>query len=304
MRLRAVWLLAGVVLVGGACSHPHVQLDASASTTTSAGAASPLPLTYGLSRFDPPGDAQPRMTAAEALSAWTSGGHRAPGGSGPEVLFALYSDSGSGQMRDNGLTARDHFNQPVWMIRYQNVADTERGGPRFGGIASSTTAEILVDVVDVIDDATGAVVLSVSGVPNEPSDSPPKSCPEDFSTFTNGLVDDGGTPLPSGGTTGSFTQPHATILASDGDAYSVWGGIGSLEHPATESSSDGVLVVSHSFKDPCKSPPTKGGIVFHHEPSQSGVVTVTGIAGDSVRYRTANGTTGTYNVVTEVFSSR
>ena len=71
MRCAAVVL----ALVGVACGKGfHVDVNAQDTTSTTAiGAqAGTLPLTYesGTSRFDPPGDVAPRMTANEAYAAW------------------------------------------------------------------------------------------------------------------------------------------------------------------------------------------------------------------------------------------
>jgi hypothetical protein len=171
----------------------------------------------------------------------------------------------------------------------------------------------VTDVVIVVDDAVGAVVVNMRETPDNPPaparsasgrDTRPSSCPEDLSVYTPGLNGEG-TPLPTG-MGHEVTQPHAVLRASDGDAYQVWGGVGSLEHPLTGPASEspaGVLVVMHAAADPCKnSGGNEGGIVFHDEPSHSGMVTITAVAHDTIGYRTAHGVVGSYNVVTQQFS--
>jgi hypothetical protein len=319
-------VLVALVLVLGACGRGGVEkvgtrAEPSSSTTAPAGE---LPLTYnrGSQRFDPPGDVVPKMTADEAYAAWKRQNGEPPSDS-PEIVFALYTEFGTGKMLDNGLTQSAHVHQPVWVIRFQNVPIPQHSGPG-GPYRPVTTApprptspptSQVGEEVGAIDDATGQPVFTMFGgrADNPPAlyrsanghDPTQQSCPQDLSQYKTGLSDDGGTPDPGGWS--KTTVPRAVVRASDGDVYQVWGGAGSIEHPLggpAEEWPDGVLVVMHEAADGCKTwREDEGFIVYHHEPSASGQVTLLAIDGDIVRYRTARGTTGTYNVVTEKFAS-
>ena len=218
-------------------------------------------------------------------------------------------------MHDDGTVGPDHVRMPVWMIRTPHVAvnASAMGGgccaaaPGPEPATTVTTVERFVDMLAVIDDASGSPMVSRSDTPDDPpvpwTGGPPKpqraaSCPEDLSTYKPGVVDDGATLLPTG-VSGVLTQPRATLRASNGDAYDLEGGAGSFDQPASSNGAgDGVLLVVHHPADPCKTTDAHwGAVTFQHEPSHTGAVTITGIAGDAVRYRTAGGVSGSYDVV-------
>src|SRR5690242_16905824 len=104
-------------------------------------------------------------------------------------------------------------------------------------------------MLGVIDDATGAPMLTRSDTPDDPpvpwTGGPPKpqraaSCRADLSKYKTGLVDDGGTLLPFSGDI-NLTQPHATVRASNGDVYVLQGGEGSVDHERSSTNvNDGV----------------------------------------------------------------
>jgi hypothetical protein len=323
MRVRVASVVI-IALLAGACGRGGVENVATRDDPSSTTAvAAELPITYnsGSERFDPPGDVTAKMTADEAYAAWKKTSGEPPNDS-PQIVFALYTQFGTGKMLDNGLTQPPHVRQPVWLIRFQNVPIPQRFGP--GGPApmpGQTTVKTtpptsqLGDYVGAIDDATGQSVFNMVGgrADNPPAamrsptghDPAQTSCPQDLSQYKAGMFDDGGTPDP--GNWSKVTMPRAVIRASDGDVYQVWGGAGSIEHPLggpAEEWPDGVLVVMRVPADGCKTwRDDEGSIVFHHEPSASGQVTLLSIGGDVVRYRTARGTTGAYNVVTEKFAA-
>ena len=278
-------------------------------------------LTYGdgMDRFDvPPEGVTPRMTADSAYDAWMNGGgHRPESSEDPETRFVLYTNFAAGQMLDSGLVAHSSTKRPAWIVRFTNVSSSASGGGHsrpVGGVTrtgpTGPPTTVVSDLVGVVDDTSGQAILTMNAKPDDPPHpwrsslgSDRSSCPAALSGYAPGLVHDGETPLPVGSI--AFTQPHAIVRGSNGDVYRVWGGAGSLEHPLSGPAGeepDGVLVVMRDQADPCKSPLTdEGPIVFHHEPSRSGIVTITAISGDIVRYRTADGVTATYNVVTASF---
>jgi hypothetical protein len=276
--------------------------------TTAARARDQLPITYfgGQERFDAPGDAVARMTKEEALAA-AGGDH----GSGePVVLFALYTNYGQGQMNDTGGVTPAHVRQPVWLVRQQDVPQAPPRRMPGDPIPSSPPPTTRADVGVIVDDATGAVMESFGDQPDDPPAAPRPgdeptvagTCPADHSEFKTELRQEEGTPLPTGFV--SFTRPWAVVRASNGDAYEVWGGAGSPELPLTgpaDKSTDGTISVRRHRADPCAGPRSDESLVFHHEPSATGELTLVSIDGDRVHYRTAGGASGEYNVVTATF---
>ncbi len=301
----------------GACAGNGVSLDASGDSTTTTGSAGPmsLPVTYddGYMRFDPPDGLAPQRTESEVRQAT----HAAYGST---VVFALFTTWSTGRMRDDGGIDPSHLRQPVWMIRTPDVAQSDDGmsGGAYAGSVPSTSQQTPttvrhVDMLTVIDDATGTSLLTRTDRPDRAAvpwtDGPPKpkratSCPADVSRYgPAGLIDDDGTPIPL--STIKVTRPRAVVRSANGDMYQIWGGEGSVEHEAsaTNADGDGVVIVSHYPADPCRATdPHSGEVTFHHEPSRSGIVTLTAIDGTRIRYRTAGGVTGTYDVVTEAFA--
>ena len=313
-----------LALLAAACGGYKVKLSTGdpARTTTTASGAVALPMTYngGSDRFDPPGDVTPRMTADEAYAAWDATQDPPAPHTDHEAFFALLTEYGRGHMLDNGHISHEIERLPVWVIRFRNVPTDPRGGS--GGAHApgqgppttlSPPTSFLQDYVNVINDANGESVVGLQGRPDDPT-APPRSwdevqtgesCPADLSQYgAPGLVDDGGTIMPIEDGMRE-TMPRAVVKGSNGDVYTVWGGAGSVEHMTVgdpENAPDGVIVVVRHGPDPCAHPrDNEGLIVFRHEPSASGILTLTAIDGDRVLYRTKNGTTGAWNVVTEQF---
>jgi hypothetical protein len=323
MRVRgAAVMLALTTAACGSAGHVRLSTGDTTTTTVNAAPASLLPMTYesGTQRFDPPDGVTPRMTAQEAYAAWDKHQDPPPGAGEPEIFFALYTAFGRGHMLDNGRISHEIERIPVWVIRWRDVPTDPRwgsGGAHGIGEAPASTSPpttFLQDYVEVINDANGESLVGMQSRPDDPPapmrswDETPtgKPCPADFAQYgAPGLVDDGGTIMPIGNGM-KETMPRAVVRGSNGDAYAVWGGAGSVEHMtngAPEDAPDGVIVVTRHGPDPCAHPRADEGlIVFHHEPSATGIVTLTAIDGDLVRYRTKGGKTGAWNVVTEQFS--
>jgi hypothetical protein len=323
VRIRVAAVVIGAVLIGGCGRGTDTVEPRDASETTLTEARPALPLTYGggVQRFDPPRDVVARMTPDDAYSAWRQTNQ--PPNDSPQILFALYTEVGTGKILDNGLTQSPHVRQPVWVIRFQNVAASgSGGGVAYGpgpipGVtrASSPPNTYVGEEVGIIDDASGQSVATMFDRADDPPspqrsangrDPSRTSCPQSLDQYKAGMFDDGATPDP--GDWSQETMPRAVLRGSDGDVYQVWGAAGSIERPMNGPADqwpDGVIVVARAARDWCASPHAddEGAIVFHHEPSASGQVTLVSVDGDVVHYRTARGVTGSYNVVTERFAS-
>jgi hypothetical protein len=329
-RALSVLALGALLMAASSCAGDAPTKVATRDEPTSAAVdETDLPVTFesGQIRIDPaPADVAPRMTADEAYQAWKRRGSDSYGDTKPQVSFGIYSNLGQSHMTDAGIV-RDDTHQPAWMILFHNVSvPASGGGALAGGIrygpgprptpttASGPPPTYIQDVVGFIDDATGNSLTEMAtktDQPDHPADQPPgavrgASCPADFSDYQFGLHDGDGSPEPW--PYNAATPPRGAIHGSDGNAYDVFGGEGSFDHPLTGEmgnmdSPDGVIVVQRHSADPCAAPAAQEGeAIFHHEPSHSGAVTITAFDGDVVRYRTAGGVKGSYNVVTDKFS--
>jgi hypothetical protein len=117
----------------------------------------------------------PALTGARAYAAFQASGlySTASSYSTPEIFFALYTNYGQGTATGTGLTAT-HVREPVWVVRFANVPDSASGaGSAAGSSATTGSAEVLHDIVAIIDDASGTLQDVYSDLPDpQPIDSP------------------------------------------------------------------------------------------------------------------------------------
>jgi hypothetical protein len=324
VTVTAVWLLAALAVATAACAGDSASTVAARDEPSSTPVdETDLPVTFdsGMIRFDPPPpDVAPRMTKDEAYRAWVAEGFGNDQEAEPQVAFGVYSNFGQGRMTDAGVV-HEQTAQPAWMVLFHNVSAPASGGgsrPYSPGTTPTTGSgpppTYIVDSVGFMSDVTGAPLGQMTTKidrPDHAADQPPgaprsASCPADFSQYEFRLSNREGSPEPW--PYNAATPPRGAIHGSNGDAYEVFGGVGSFDHPLVGEmgnldSPDGVIVVRRHSPDPCRTPiEQEGSSIFHHEPSRTGAVTLTALEGDVVRYRTAGRATGSYNVVTDTFA--
>ena len=129
------------------------------------------PLTYdsGKVRFDPaPADNVLTTTRQAAIAAWRKTGLYADADqySMPQVWFALYSDYGSGTTDQSGKLTPTYSDRPAWVVRFTGVPDSASGGGRARGSAPAAQEKVLHDIVVVVDDAPGTVLVTMSDLPD------------------------------------------------------------------------------------------------------------------------------------------
>lgn len=148
--------LMGVVLMAAALLGPP-GAEAGA-TSTGDRLSSPILLPGGM-RFDVPKPAdRPRRSGGVALVAALR--YAPPGRQLPNVQFARYTSSSTHTASD-GRVAAVFEQRPIWLVRYTSVPRRPASAvpPRQKHPPATTIPIVAVDVVIVVDDASGDVLL-------------------------------------------------------------------------------------------------------------------------------------------------
>ena len=175
----ALAALAALSLVGcGQTGRPGaVSLrDSSTAQPAAVASGSPVvadgrlaaPVTYGLTRFDPaPASAMPKLTPQQATSLAMATNEAPSDGnySSQTTAFCLYTDTGEGDLQKDGSVSPYHVQQPAWIVTYKDAIGVSSGGASIQGESPGPPVVVHQDRVIVIDDSTGAALLSLEGTP-------------------------------------------------------------------------------------------------------------------------------------------
>jgi hypothetical protein len=123
-------------------------------------------LGLGQLRFEPPVKERPRSSAGTALALATRSLPSKPKSDRPEAFFALFSATSPTQ-RDPDGTVRPLFDhRPVWVVRFPNVTGKRQSGIVVRkNIPTTTSFEVITEIVVIVDDRTGMVVLTSEYLP-------------------------------------------------------------------------------------------------------------------------------------------
>lgn len=180
-------LFAGVVAesdMGSAFGHPVGELVQPGGTRTQANP--PIPTTTapfvdrrgfllrdrtlgaGQLRFEPPGSDRPRSSSGLALTTASRSLRVRPKSDRPEQFFALFSASSPTTRKPDGTAAPLFDRRPVWVVRFPNVIGQRQSGiVQRRNIPTTTSFEVTTEIVVILDDRSGKVVLTSEYLPQE-----------------------------------------------------------------------------------------------------------------------------------------
>lgn len=122
----------------------------------------------------------------------------------------------------------------------------------------------------------------------------PASCPVQLPAASSIRAADTGVPHVR-----NLTTQAAVVVGQE--LYELSSGVG-INPDGITNTQQGVISVYHPVQDTCAHRGQQAEEGVYRTPGQHGAVTLTAIAGPIVQFRTADGTTGSFNVVTKQFS--
>jgi hypothetical protein len=121
----------------------------------------PRALGGGQFRFEPPVNERPRMTAGGALTTATRAIRAKVRGTRHEVFFALFSATSPAQHNADGTSTPVFRRRPVWVVRFPAVVGRRQSGiVQRKNSPTTTSLEVVTEVVAIIDDRSGSLILS------------------------------------------------------------------------------------------------------------------------------------------------
>ena len=129
-------------------------------------------LGLGQLRFEPPENERPKTSLGTAVALATRSIRAKVNKVDHEVFFALFSARSPAQRNPDGTSTPVFRRRPVWVVRFPSVIGRRQSGVvQRKNSPTTTSLEVTTEIVAIVDDRTGKVVLSSEYLP-EPASTP------------------------------------------------------------------------------------------------------------------------------------
>ena len=123
-------------------------------------------LGLGQLRFEPPVNERPKTSSGAALASATRSIRAKVNKVDHEVFFALFSARSPAQRNPDGTSTPVFSRRPVWVVRFPSVTGHRQSGlVQRKNSPPTTSLEVITEIVAIVDDRSGKVVLSSEYLP-------------------------------------------------------------------------------------------------------------------------------------------